>query len=369
MSKRLVGAFLLAVALCARAAFAAQNVANASQKGSLLIFPLISIDPEDTTDTFVQVSNDETGPVHVECSYVNEAKGRIDFDFTLTAKATASWDAFFGEGIGAPAFPTNGTFVPSDPFRGELVCFAIDGGGANQIAFNHLTGSASVVNTGDADAAQFKQAFAYNAWSFIARNKLGLPEADNVVQGTPGVLQLTGAGAGTYDACPAYNIVSFTPNGATDAAGITTVQDNDLSVVSCNQDLRQDFVLHLTKLQFTVWNANENSFTGSYQCIDSVNTVGLSAEDNATMVARSNFDFSTLRTPNARFQVQAVASTQCPKSENAALLGVFTWSLGILDPASEDAELGNTTQTAGSQPGFVLWDPAVGTVPASKTRS
>jgi hypothetical protein len=369
MSKRVVCAFLLAVAFCARPALAAQNVANTSQKGSLVIFPLISIDPEDTTDTFIEVSNDQTGPVHIVCSYVNEAKGRVNFDFTLTAKATASWDAFFGEGIGAPPFPANGTFVPSDPFRGELVCFAIDAGGANQIAFNHLTGTATVVNTGDADATQSKQAFAYNAWSFVARNKLGLPEADNVIQGTSGVLQLTGAGAGTYDACPAYNIANFSPNGATDAAGIITTQDNDLSVISCNQDLRQDFVLHMTKLQFTVWNANENSFTGSYQCIDSVNTVGLSAEDNTAMVAPSNFDFSTLRTPNARFQVQAVASTQCPKSENAGLLGVFTWSLGVLDPFGEDAELGRDTHTAGSQPGFVMWDPAVGTVPAVKTHS
>ena len=27
------------------------------------------------------MSNDETSPVHIECSYINEAKGRVDFDF------------------------------------------------------------------------------------------------------------------------------------------------------------------------------------------------------------------------------------------------------------------------------------------------
>jgi hypothetical protein len=380
MSKRVLSAFLLAAALCARPGLAAQNVANTSQKGSLLIFPLITIDPVDLDDTFIEVSNDETGPVHIECSYVNEAKGRVDFDFTLTAKGTASWDAFFGDGIGAPPFPTNGTFTPANPNRGELVCFATDAGGANQIAFNHLTGTATVVKTDDADAVQTKQAFRYNAWSFIARNAAGLPQSDNVIQGTPGVLQLTGGLAGTYDACPAYNIANFNPNGATDASSTITTQDNDLSVVSCNQDLRQDFVLHLTKLQFTTWNENENSFTGSYQCIDSVDTVGLSGADNPGLVAPSNFDFSTLRTPNARFQVQGVASTQCPKSETAGLLGVLTSSLGIggsaptpvtpvipNDPAGEDAELGSPTQTAGSQVGFVMWDPASGTVPFVKT--
>jgi len=122
-------------------------------------------------------------------------------------------------------------------------------------------------------------------------------------------------------------------------------------------------------LQFTIWNANENSYTGSYQCIDSVDTVAFGAADSTGMVARSNFDFSTLRTPNARFQVSGVASTQCPKSETAGLLGVVTSSMGIeeLLPGSEDVELGSTTQTAGSQVGFVKWDPANGTVPALKT--
>jgi hypothetical protein len=158
---------------------------------------------------------------------------------------------------------------------------------------------------------------------------------------------------------------------------------NDLSVVSCNQDLRQDFVLHLTKAQFTVWNENENSFTGSYECIDSVQTIPFLV--NPTLVARSNFDESTLRTHNARFQVQGIASAQCPISfirgpelppitlpptENAGLLGVLTSTVGIqeiLPGVSVDTTLGSTTQTAGSMIGFVKWDPAGGTVPSVKT--
>jgi len=381
---------------------AAQNVANTSQKGSLLIFPLIVADPAlfnpniapvlDTSDTFIEVSNDETAPVHIECSYINEAKGRVDFDFKLTAKATASWDALTGAGIGAPPFPTNVAynpitgFGPVNPFRGELVCFAVDFAGANQIAFNHLTGTATVVATADLDAVQPKQAFRYNAWSFLARNAAGLSEADYVIQGTPGLLALTGGAAGTYDACPAYNIATFNPSGAFDPAGVTRTLDNDLSVVSCNQDLRQDFVLHLTKLQFTVWNANENSFTGAFECVDSVESVGLGVEDNSVMTARSNFDVSTLRTPNARFQVSGIASVQCPTTfplggglppitvpatENAGLLGVITSSVGLTADIvpGEDFELGSTTQTAGSMLGFVKWDPAGGTVPAVKTHS
>ena len=107
----------------------------------------------------------------------------------------------------------------------------------------------------------------------MARNALGLPQADNVNQGTPGRLALTGGGAGTYDACPSYNIANFMPNGAT-LGGLRT-NSNALTVVSCNQDLRQDYNLYLTKLQFTVWNSREQSYTGAYICVDSVNSVDL----------------------------------------------------------------------------------------------
>jgi hypothetical protein len=137
-----------------------------------------------------------------------------------------------------------------------------------------------VIDLADTDARQKKQAFRYNPWSFTARSASGLPALDNIIQGPAGDLQLTGGGDGTYDACPMYNIVNFMPNGAT-LNGVTTI-DNDLSVVSCNQDLRQDFLLHLTKLQFTVWNANENSFTGSYVCVDSVTTVPFGPGDRST---------------------------------------------------------------------------------------
>jgi hypothetical protein len=374
MSRPALSVCLLAAALCANAASASQNVGNASQKGSLLIFPLIDTDPVDTHDTLIEISNDETSPVHINCSYVNEAKGRVGFDFTLTAKATASWDVLSGDGVGAPPFPTNVMYTPTpgygavDAFRGELVCFATDAAGANQIAFNHLTGTATVLKTDDADAIQTKQAFRYNAWAFSARSRAGLPEVDNVIQGIPGLLVLTGGRAGTYDACPAYNIANFNPNGSTDPDGVLTTQDNDLSVVSCNQDLSQDFVAHLTKLQFTTWNTNEMSFTGSYDCVDSVETVDLSTADT-TLVAPSNFSSTTLRTPNARFQVQGVASAQCLNSENAGLVGVLTSSIGIVDLGGEDAELGSNTQTAGSQVGFVKWDPANETVPAIKIQA
>jgi len=235
-------ATFLAAALFSSPAFAAQNVANTSQKGSLLIWPEITVDVENASDTVVEISNDQNATVQVECNYINQRKGRVDFDFSLSAKQTLSWDVLTGKSdvsFSAPLFPSSGTF-PGNAAEGELVCFAVDAGVANQISWNHLTGTATVIDTDDADALQALQAFRYNAWAFAARCTLcpGGLATDNTIQGTAGDLVLNGNGDGTYDECPAYNIVNFSPNGA--AVGPLNTIDNDLAVISCNQDLRQE---------------------------------------------------------------------------------------------------------------------------------
>ena len=228
--------------------------------------------------------------------------------------------------------------------------------GSSQIAFNHLSGTATVVNyknyTTENESGGGNQAFKYNAWSFVARDAAGLPEKNNTLQGEPGKLLLTGAGAGTYDACPVYNIAKFMPNGG--GLGDLRTRNNALTVVSCKQDLRQDYELNLTKLKFTAWNSYESSFTGAYICVDSVNTVDLSAR-NGYLVNGSNFEYSTLRTPNARFMVQGVQSTQCAGSTSSALLGVVSSEIN-LGEGHDDQEVGGTTHGAGSAPGYVYWD-------------
>jgi len=355
----------IAAFLVAGSAFAAQNVANTSQKGSLLVWPLITVDQageNGPTDTIIEISNDANATVHVECEYVNEQKGRVNFDFNLTAKQTASWDVLTRDGdqVHPAGFPTNpgSPPFPGNAFRGELICFATEAGRQFQVAWNHLTGTATVIYLNDPASEQPKQAFKYNAWAFAARSTTGLASDNSSAPfGTPGKLKLTGDNAtGVYDACPAYNIANFMPNGAT--LGNVRTLDNDLSVVSCNQDLRESYIIHATKLDFTVWNSFENSFTGAYACVDSISTVNLGV--GPQVVQGSNFDFSTLATPNARFQVRGVqASPPCKfRTEVSGLLGVLASSTGIAPFAGESVELGNTTQGAGSLRGFVLWDPS-----------
>jgi hypothetical protein len=357
MMKRILGAAAVA-ALMTGPALAAQNVANTSQKGSLLIWPLINI--ENGNETLVEISNDSSHAVKVECYYVNERKGRVDFDFRLTPKQTASWavKSMEGDQIDPPGFPDGGVwggpppYAEASAYRGELVCFATNEEVTAQIAHNHLTGIASIVHA-PAEATETNRpgVLRYNAWSFVARNATGLPETDGVQQGRPGLLTLSGAGAGTYDACPLYNIAEFNPSGST-LGGVTTFA-NVLTVVGCRQDLRQDYRLWLTKLQFTVWNAREQSYTGAYVCVDSVNSIRLGT-DQKYLTNPRNFDYGTLKTQNARFQVRGVASTQCPSSVSVGLLG-------ILSSNTSGGFAGTTTHGAGQQVGFVWWDPQTGT--------
>ena len=131
--------------------------------------------------------------------------------------------------------------------------------------------------------------------------------------------------------------------------------DNALTFVTCNQDLRQDFDLHLTKIQLMAWNSKEESFGGAYACVDSVGKLG--PDSSINVINGSIFSRPTLGTDNARVQLQGVASTQCPGSETAGILALLTSAVSLDGDFAEDAEVGSTALGAGAQAGFVKWDP------------
>lgn len=382
MKKSLALTSVVATLFVGNFAYAAQNVANTSQKGSLLVFPLINVDHTTASyDTMIEVSNDATSRVHIECEYINEQKGRVNFDFDLTGKATASWDVYtlMGDHANPPPFPSNAgnPAWAGNPHRGELICFATDPGRQFQIPWNELTGTAVVQrfetssgSRAQPSVSQPRQAFKYNAWAFAARCAMntttcltGVATDNNTVsQGTPGTLYLSGGNAnGAYDGCPTYNIANFMPNGST--LGSVSTIDNWLSVVSCHQDLRENYKIHATKLDFTVWNSNENSFTGAFACVDSIVSVPLGSAEQPSppaVVQSTNFDYTTLQTANARFQVVGISATPpCPfPTESTGLLGVVSSSVALSGDSGVDQYIGNTTQTAGliSPAGYVLWD-------------
>ena len=359
---KVVGAVASMALVGASAAFAAQNVANTSQKGSLLMFPAIDVRPG--FQTVIRLANDNNAAVNVKCYYMNESKARADFQFTLTKKQPVVWNAETGEGdpINVTPFPAGvQDIIFGNPHRGELVCFAVNGAGSQQISFNHLSATATIYDLSQGTA------YEYNSWNFVARNANA---ANGPIHGTAGRLELTGAATGeVYDACPAYNIVHFAPTGT--QVGPIEYHNTEVSVSSCLQDLRQDYTPHWTKLEVTVWNANEVRFTGAYECADSTHSFPLTGIDRLP----GNTSAAVLRTETAQLMLNGVASTQCGPylptgavTESTSFVAVAASQVTIATLAEqlvgEPAVAGTTTNTAGvGLPGFVLWDPADDAVP------
>jgi hypothetical protein len=355
----------------ATSAFAAQNVANTSQKGSLLIFPLIDQRPGVTTT--IRLANDANVQVDVKCYYINQTKFRRDFLFKLTKKQAVSFDVRTGSTDvhgNLPPFPTDEGPFPqitttpvrtANPFLGELICFAVNPAGSVQISHNHLSGTATVGTNPIPVDAVLGTSYEYSSWNFIAR-----AVARGSAVGTPGRLDLTGAD-GRYDACPAYNIVHLSPTVGGPQALVAA--DQRIGVTTCAQDLRQDFAPHFTKLELHIWNAHEVKFTGAWECADSTHSFLLSETDTLPV----NLSREALGTDAAFMHIRGVASTQCRPplpfaTENVGLVAVSARVLRL--PDEERPLHGTTANTAGvhAVPGFILWDPQDAEVPEAPQR-
>ena len=145
MKKFSVMALALAIA---GPAVAAPNLAQTTQKGSLLIFP--DIDVRDSRQTIVRIQNDGPRDVQVKCHYLDAFKHRVDMQFGLTANQPFWFDAATGDGTEHvtpyPSTPSNG-FANTDPKgAGMLACWVVDLEGTNQLKWNHLAGTATVIN-------------------------------------------------------------------------------------------------------------------------------------------------------------------------------------------------------------------------------
>lgn len=289
-------------------ALAAQNVANVSQKGSLLIFP--KIDTSLTIiyqgvpyfrDTIVVIGNDNTKEVWLKCYWVNSDQQVEDFMFRLTPNQPIWFRASDGLGTGLYEPSINPMTVPpffhGDNGTGELKCWAVDEGDLSQIVFNHLYGSAFIFDPWN------HTAFQYNAWSFFAR-----------AAGDPGVLVLDGDKY--YDACPRYLLFNFFAAGS--KAGYPLADENatfintELTLVPCHQDLRQDRFPTCTKARFDIWNENETKYTGAYQCLKCwfegyLSDVGKTKGG----FGGAKFTYKNLHTTAGRCRVQGVRSTVC----------------------------------------------------------
>lgn len=350
-------------------ASAAQNVANPSQKGSLLIFPKIDVSGE--RDTIITISNDYSRGVPVKCYWVDDEQNIEDFQFLVTLNQPIWFRASDGLGTGYLNGASNNP-IAVPPFMGEkgvgeLKCWAVTFEDTAQVSFNHLYGKATIIDFTDGSAWE------YNAWSFSARGV-------NITRpvGTAGNLQLTGANL-AYDACPQYLLGNFfaTPNPSDrppryidldDMSGAFHVNKTDLTLVPCKQDLRQDRIPTCTKAKFDIWNENETKYTGAYRCIkcwfegflDDYSADGITKPYG---FGGEKFTLDALHTTLGRFRVQGVASTvcngkfsQCTTQVDSPLLGVISTTGWFSNGKIET--FGTNLHGAGTGSGFIYWDVA-----------
>ena len=122
---------------------------------------------------------------------------------------------------------------------GELKCWAVTADGSTEQHYNHLFGTASI---GDY--------YTYQAWEYTATafQALGAATLTGTALGSPGVLNLDNS---EYDACPNILLGNFIPTGYTD-------NHTQVTLASCNQDLRQAYTPTITKLTWTFWNQDES---------------------------------------------------------------------------------------------------------------
>lgn len=300
---------------------AAQNVGNASQKGSLLIFPKIDttvIDGISRRDTIIRISNDYPRDTRVKCYWV-DAEQRVDgFELLITSAQPIWFRASDGMGAGTYDGARAGSYpVMASPFFenrvGELKCWAVNAAGSSQIAWNHLYGTAMIIDY------TMLTAYEYNSINFTVRPS-GYLLGEEVPP--PGDILLS-AKTRDYDACPKYLLFNFfssddafaRPIGLDGEASGVSMGRSSLTLVPCHQDLRQDRAPTCTKAKFDVWNENEVKFTGAYQCMkcwfegylqDLGTPAGIPGGRGG-----ANFTWKGLHTTMGRLRVQGVASTAC----------------------------------------------------------
>jgi hypothetical protein len=344
----------LSVALLSTSAFAA-NIGNTSQKGSLLIFPKIDVTQNQQVlrNTFIRITNDNTAGVDVKCYYETELfnagtrrkpiwkKDVRDFKIHLTANQPVMINAYTGDtDIGGRVNP----FPRQNQPHGVLKCWAVNAAGDASINWNHLSGTATVFENLFDDTA-----YEYTAWAFKAKTGV----LGNVVDSN-GDLALDGK---EYEYCPRYLIGHFTPAGGIIDPGFAnpyTVVSNEVTAVSCTEDLRQDRKPVFTKLAFDVWNTYENKFTEPYECADSYHQFSLTELDNGPQL-----DVETLGDNAAYFRMEGIESDQCPQytplTKAVGLVGIMRTVLEE-DFTGDQLDTGTNLNGAGKKAGSILWD-------------
>lgn len=191
---------------------------------------------------------------------------------------------------------------------------------------------------------------------------------------------------GVYDACPSYLTFDFLAEPST-PTGTDGHAFNILALAPCREDLRSEGegsgqLSSPTKLVFSVWNANEVKYTGTYAC---ANCNGPTGYDPNTRRYTSTYDLALqdlrkgslnyfqqqwLHTDSGRFRVEGLASGGCPGAVKTPLVGVMATRLlspinsidYVATGGTASGPLMNKTfingqgNVANTNPAFIKWD-------------
>ncbi len=409
----LVGAMWLTVVGAASAQAQAPSPfrVSASQKGSLLIYSKIEIkwdrDGNLIQDTFLDITNDFPGDVHIQGYFINgdteipeicsgepcttivqkfePGWNTADCGFTLTGDQPSFWSAAQGfvgspvnggfrcqqftvldaDGPGRPDPESPGmedsilrgyavfwaeTFVPNqNPVGTTPTTPGFPNGVFIPIKWNHLKGDGLIVNYREGTAWE------YNAWAF-ASHAPGAGTGDTI--GTPfkvgdeAIQQLSLDGV-MYDWPFSKLLLDFYGSGSTALSGgnQTVTVDTDLTVHAVTADLRQDSCGPvLTKIEATIWNEFETKFSGTRRCICCWDQTMLSDWVRSAAIP-NHFKRSALRTDKGKARLDGVASTECDYEE---LCGptAFTGRLG--NECLRDGVAGGFGRFSGSEDAAIL---------------
>jgi hypothetical protein len=296
-----------------------RTVTNTSKKGSLLIWPLVKV--TGGGDTIIQLTNNYYAPVKVKCFYrVSNPCDHTSWIFTLLPNQTIAWLASTGKGPDGQVIPAAKGRPPAlaPGTVAELRCWAVDSSGAQQIAWNWLSGDA-IVKEGTG-----KQSWEYSAWRFAVNSSTTGANA-----GTAGSLLLTGD-SGNYDACPTALIFNFfKQTGDTTGAFPAGTVNAQLTLVPCKQDLVTN-ANPVVYASMVPQDEVQSTLSSAFACVGCANpsTQWYSeslASGKLGIIGSTTNPFLNIGSPGGSVFVHGKQqSGSCPGSTGVPLLGVMS---------------------------------------------
>ncbi len=359
---------------------------STTKKGSLLMFSNVELKWDGAgnliQDTVLEISNDFEDAVFVQFYFVNgddpldavfagnppqmvvedePGWNNVDCQTLLTANQPMYMSMSSGSPLGCQPFGIldPGT-RPGRPdvegpagqrvLRGYVYAWAVDSAG-EEIRWNHLSGSGTIVNYGDASAWEYEAYTSQTTCLDHGDRPLDCIEFDN--NGTccdaivkPGRLELDGF---QYDIAFDQLLMSFVASGSDALSGsdFSVQVDTDLTLYPIGQDLRVNSEGPVTtSAKFDIWNMSENRFSGTTRCITCWDQTLLSDYD-----APNHFLVLNLQSDKGKARIDGIAGTNdCGRrSQSAAILGVTNKLLSFSGVALNRAASGRTLVGQGTQ--------------------